>query len=190
MSRARVRPSDFFGPPIHLSNAHLLKRVSDGCKVCDCCGEPWHWTGKSYGKAVPLMNVGGRNISVLSVVYLANGGVPVDDVHVVVTECDNPVCMNPALAVRKTRKWLVQRIVDAGKIHTPVSSAKQAAIRRGAWKLAGESDAAEIRAADPSRLTALCKEKGISRQMAWRIRTGQSWRQFGSNPWAGLGARS
>lgn len=190
MSRARVRPSEFVGPPIHLRNEHLLKRVSDGCKVCECCGEPWHWTGKQYGNSVPLMNVGRRMISVRSVVHLATGGEPADDAHVIVTECENPACMNPALVRLKTRKWLVQRIVDAGKIHTPVAAAKMATRRRGTGKLAGEEDAAAIRGAEPGALTELCKEKGISRQMAWRIRTGLSWRQFGANPWAGLGARS
>lgn len=189
MSRARSRPSEFIGPPLHLSNAHVLQRVADNCKPCHCCGEPWHWTGRQYGHALPLMNVNKSMVSVRKTAYLANGGKPPGKGQLIVGLCENPACMNPELSGLRTRQWVIKRAVAAGKIHTPAAAAKIAAHRRGTGKLSGEAEADRIRSADPAEIQSLCTEIGISRQMAWRIRTGLSWRQYGS-PWAGLGARA
>lgn len=184
LPRGQKRP-ELIGPPVHLSGPYILQRIKAQCVECDDCGEPWHWAGKKHGRNSPGMNVGSRMMGVRNVVYQITQGAKLKPRHAVTTVCHNLLCMNPALVKQMPQSYIVQRAVDAGKIHTFAAAAKNAKTRRAmGTKVAGMEAARAIRA-DTRVMAVVAAEHGISMQNGYLIRAGRRWKDFGS-PFAGL----
>lgn len=73
----------------------------------------------------------------------------------------------------------------AFKIQRVIAATKRS---RAKGKL-NEQAAVEIRASDET-LTVLAERYGVHFSLISKVKTGQAWREFGGNPFAGLGARA
>lgn len=99
------------------------------------------------------------------------------------TTCGNPLCMSPEHAIALTRAELQKRscAVFVGDVRRNAKLA-QAARKRSTLT---EADVREIRT---SGLTAkaAAEKWGIQLQRAAKILRGQSWKEYGANPFLGL----
>lgn len=173
------------GPPVNLSGPYLLDRIKRECIECDECGEPWHWTGKRWGSSSYLMRVGGKMISVRTVVYRIGDGRPVPKGRVITTLCTNGRCMNPALVARKPVQFVIKRASDAGKIHTPAARAKTAATQRAKNTRIRDMEHANSIRLDDRPVTVIAAEIGLSHQVVSLIKNNRLWVDH-SSPFAGL----
>lgn len=177
------------GPPVHLSNPYIMARIQRNCEECWSCGEPWSWMGKRYARSALLMNINHKMHSVRAIVHKikTQWKTPWAN-HVVTTTCQNDLCMNPALAVQKPRKYIVQRTVDAGKIHTQAALVRAIASRRARETKVGNIEVARSIRDDDRPAKEIAAEFGMTHQNVYLIKSGRGWRDLES-PLSGLGAR-
>jgi hypothetical protein len=104
---------------------------------------------------------------------------------VATTTCGNPLCMAKDHVVAWTRKQLQKRSGEKLSVNV-VRSAKLAEVARRQSDLTMDR-VREIRSSG-LRPTDAAHAYGISLQTAARIIRHDSWKEYGTNPWAGLGA--
>ena len=150
-------------------------------------GECWNWTGalQSCG-ASPVMRWKGKTNSVRRLIMLERG--PNQPTMLATYTCNNPMCVHPehtAWALRRT----VQRrtTTEQGHQNAVLRCKKLSDKARAKGKLTLEL-ASAVREAEGVQHE-IAVRFGISQATVSAIKTGKTWRNYGGNPFAGLGAR-
>lgn len=151
-------------------------------------GECWNWTGalQSCG-ATPVMNWKRKVQSVRRLIMLERG--PNQPAMQATYSCGNPLCVHPehtTWAIRRT----VQRRTTAEQGHqSNVLRCKKLSDKaRAKGKLTLEL-ATAVREAEGVQHE-IAARFGISQATVSVIKRGKTWRTYGANPFAGLGARA
>lgn len=150
-------------------------------------GECWNWTGAMQTCGVsPVMRWKGKTNSVRRLIMLERG--PNQPSMLATYTCTNPLCVHPehvAWAIRRT----IQRRTTAEQGHQSdlLRCKKLADKARAKAKLTLEL-AAAVREAEGVQHE-IAARFGISQATVSAIKTGKTWRTYGANPFAGLGAR-
>jgi len=110
----KKRPKHFIGPPIQLSNAHILARVQALCIECDHCGEHWHYTGAIRPGAVATVNIMGQIMTARRAVYLASGR-KIKRGNRITSKCKNPRCCAPEMLKQATPGEVLQQSYVKGR---------------------------------------------------------------------------
>lgn len=97
----KKHPADFVGPPSNRSNGYLWARIRMGCKVCEDCGEPWHWDVCERPGVSPQINVGGYTLPIRRAVYMLKHGKTPPPGTRATSSCPNQHCCNPDLVVAR-----------------------------------------------------------------------------------------
>lgn len=92
---------DLVGPPVNRSNPYLWARIRMGCKVCEECGEPWHWAVSERPGVTPQINVCGRGMPIRRAVYMLKHGKTPPPGTRATSSCPNQHCCNPDLVVAR-----------------------------------------------------------------------------------------
>lgn len=144
------------------------------------------WTGGCCN-GHPAIRIDGKTTLVRRALWVqANGFIPPG--RVLRCTCGTSKCINLDHCEAMTYKAIAKIEGAAGKMSDPVRSAKIAAAKRaGSQAKITQEQAREIRTSDEP-LAALGARYGISESTASRIKRNTVRREFGGNPWQGLGA--
>ena len=164
----------------HLIDTITKHVVEDG----DC----WNWTGalQSCG-ATPTMNYKRKVGAVRRFILLERGPAPAGRPLASYT-CGNPLCVKPEHTDWTKRKAVQQRTTqEQGHQSNVLRNKKLADKARQNGKLTLEL-AAAVREAEGNQYE-IAARFGISQATVSAIKLGKTWRTYGANPFAGLGAR-
>jgi hypothetical protein len=153
---------------------------------CHEDGDCLLWDGGTDDQQVPYLRMpGSRKVEAARRVLLTALGVDVTG-RVATTTCDNPLCLCEDHCVAWTRAKLQKRSGKklAGNV---VRAAKLQAARRPTATLDIEK-VREMRASGMTTREAAAKY-GVTQSTAHKAMTGKAWKDFGANPFFGLGAR-
>ena len=169
-------------PPRETPGAMSLEDIRARCSVCEDTG-CWIWQGAFRGRG-PVARVGNSTVTVRKHIMETLGGAPLND-RLPTNTCGEALCVAPdhlvALTVSELRHQTFARETLAKQL---VRRAKAAWSARSRSKLT-QPDVDEIMASpDPDQ--ELADRFGVSRGHIRRIRTGQAWKSYSNNPWAGL----
>lgn len=160
---------DFFGPPVELSNAHVLTRIHMNCIVCEDCGEPWHFKAASRPGTAVQTNLLGRCMTVRKAVYIAIGKkVPAG--RRITSLCTNKHCCNPELLRAATPGKILQNQYESGMRNRAQATAHL--IKYTNTKVSDEA-AARMRE-DPRPKSVAAPDYGIAPDYFTRIRRGEA----------------
>lgn len=110
----KKHPADFVGPPVNRSNGYLWARIRMGCKVCEECGEPWHWDVCERPGVSPQINVGGYALPIRRAVYmLKHGKTPPPGTRATST-CRNQHCCNPEKVIARRIDLMISDTFASG----------------------------------------------------------------------------
>ena len=152
-------------------------------------GDCWNWTGalQSCG-SVPTMRWQGKTGAVRRFILIDRGG-PSPTRNLLATyTCGNPQCVHPDHMIWTSRKKIQKRTVAEQNYTGDVLRCKKLADKaRTKGKLTLEL-ATEIRMTDGNQHH-IAAQFGVSQATVSAIKRGKTWRSYGGNPFAGLGAR-
>lgn len=151
-------------------------------------GDCWNWTGalQSCG-ATPTMNYKRKVGAVRRFILLDKGPAPIGKMLATYT-CGNPLCVKPEHTAWVNRKAVQQRTTkERGHQNDVLRCKKLADKARQNGKLTHEQ-ALEVREAEGNQYE-IAARFGISQSTVSAIKLGKTWRSYGGNPFAGLGAR-
>jgi len=174
------------GPSKAQSTQYVKKRLIEGCKTCERCGEKTHYVAAIRPGCCPTINIGGRIMAVRRAAWIALIGKPIKDGKMITSTCSNQNCINP--------KMMIQ--ADPGEVlalHYTVHNSRSRyeatahlmKYTRQRTKLSAD-DVVRIRS-DNRKGKAAASEFGISKEHYNAIQRGQS--RITANPFSGLGAR-
>lgn len=146
------------------------------------------WTGACVNKGThPVISVSGKSILVRRAVWeAAHGLIPTG--KIIRCTCDTPRCIAPDHLKATTFQRLGKELGAIGVMSGPVRSAKIAAAKRaGKQAKLTQEQVREIRAADEPG-TVLAVRYGVAEATISKYRLNRCRREFGGNPWQGLGA--
>lgn len=150
-------------------------------------GDCWNWTGamQSCG-STPTMNYKRKVGAVRRFILLERGH---NQPGMVATyTCGNPLCVHPEHTDWSKRKVVQQRTTqEQGHQNNTVRNKKIADKARQNSKLTHEQVLA-VREAEGNQYE-IAARFGISQATVSAIKLGKTWRSYGGNPFAGLGAR-
>lgn len=143
------------------------------------------WQGASCHGTHPNMRIDGKIVYVRKAWHeLKRGPLPKGKIAAHACETRNCICHTEALTFSE-----IQRRVGAKGLYSrPERAAKIAATKRaqvGKWSM---EIAREIRNGDLP-IAYYAEKHGMDPAVAARIRRGEAWKEYESNPWRGLGAR-
>lgn len=150
-------------------------------------GECWNWTGalQSCG-ATPTMRWQGKIGAVRRFILLERG--PKTKGMLATYSCGNPMCVHPEHLVWAKRKTVQQRTTTEHGHQNDILRCKKLADKaRANGKLTLEL-AAAVREAEGVQHE-IAARFNVSQATVSAIKTGRTWRAYGANPFAGLGAR-
>jgi hypothetical protein len=150
-------------------------------------GECLIWTGtvSNNGHAI-YKPTGGACTLVRRAVYKMNGGYlaprqPID------CRCGEKLCINPDHLFASSIAKIAQKAAALGSFSRPIRCAKIAASKQKAGKITMEQ-AKEIRGSSEVGHV-LADRYGIDKSLVNKIKKGTAWKEYGNNPFAGLGQR-
>jgi hypothetical protein len=150
-------------------------------------GECWNWTGalQSCG-STPTMRWQDKIQAVRRLILLERGHAP--NKMVATYTCGNSACVHPD-HVAWAKRQVVQRrtTLEQGHQHDMLRRKKLADNARQRGKLTLEL-AEQVRQAEGNQYE-IAARFGVSQATVSSIKLGKTWRTYGANPFAGLGAR-
>lgn len=151
-------------------------------------GDCWSWTGalQSCG-ATPTMNYKRKTGSVRRFILLERG--PKANGMLATYSCGNPLCVHPEHVVWAKRKTVQQRTTAEQGHQNDILRRKKLADKARAKGKLNEELAAAVREAEGNQYE-IAARFGISQATVSAIKLGKTWRTYGANPFAGLGARA
>lgn len=153
--------------------------------LCHEVGDCWEWT-RSCVNGHPTTRHGGKQWLVRRLVAQLTGDTLRKN-YVVVTTCENPLCIHPEHLVQHTLRKHMTRMGELGRQGGLARAAKIAATKRAKYAKLTEAQVRDIRAST-APLRELATQYGLSHGRLGGIRSGRFWRDF-SSPFAGLGNR-
>lgn len=167
--------------PERLSLIEMIKKhvVEEG----DC----WNWTGATQaGGCTPTMRWDGKIGAVRRFILLERG---LNQPAMLATySCSNAMCVHPEHTTWAIRRTVQRRTVTELSYHSDVLRRKKLADKARAKGKLNDDLVAQIREAEGPQHK-IGKSFGISQTTVSRIKRGETWRAYGGNPFAGLGAR-
>lgn len=164
--------------------AYLLERIRARCVEE---GECWIWQGATVS-GHPIMKPKGRSCTTVRRLVAEAKGTPPEHRQPVVPACGEPLCVNPEHIKLTTVRAVARAAAKRGAYSNPLRHARIAKTRRERHsKLTWEQVRAVRASEEPARVWA--ERLGVNKSLIHRIRRGDCWREFGANPWAGMGAR-
>lgn len=166
-------------------SADLLQRIHMKC-VED--GDCLLWMGTRGGgpRGTPQIRDNGRLLSVRRVLYEHEHG-PLPQGMTAAAICESPACVRHIAP--RTRSQIAQMVADTGVFAQPARCAKIAATKRAAAGRLTLEQAMDVRYG-AGTAAEKAAEYGISRYLAAAIRRGERWKEYGHNPFSGLGQRT
>jgi hypothetical protein len=107
-------PSDFVGPPIQRASVYILARIRMGCKVCEECGEPWHWDVQVKDGVTPQINICGHLLAIRRAVYILKYGKPPHKGTRATSPCPNKHCCDPEKVMARRIDLMVSDTYASG----------------------------------------------------------------------------
>lgn len=144
------------------------------------------WTGAVSKMGYPIFKPRGKGCTLVRREVYRLSGRYVAAKQPVLAVCGERCCVNQEHLRASTTQKVAQAAAERGAWSSPLRSAKIAAARRGTMKLT-QTAADLIRVSEESG-PVLAARYGVCRGMVNRIKSGLSWKVYGS-PFAGLGAR-
>jgi hypothetical protein len=179
------RKNNLFGPPVELSNTHILERIMLGCKECEECGQPWHWCAVDRPGCSPQINVCGRIMPIRRAVWLVfKKRFHHANKKRITSKCKNKMCCNPELLIQATPGKILAMQYQNGK--RDANAVRQHLLKNiGAWTKVSDEVAAAIRA-DTRPKSVAAPEYGVAPDYFTRIRRGEARFPRNLGPFAGL----
>ena len=144
------------------------------------------WTGGCCN-GHPAIRIDGKTTLVRRALWVQAKG-PIPAGKVLRCTCGTPKCINLDHCEPMTHKAIAQIEGAAGKMSGAIRSAKIAAAKRaGKQAKLTQEQVREIRAADEPG-TVLAARYGVAEATISKYRLNRCRREFGGNPWQGLGA--
>lgn len=163
-----------------------LTDLQSRCTLCPECETMWRWAGHPAAAAHRVaVQIDGKRHLVRRTIFELHNGRPVKKGYCVITECPGEKCMNPALLREITKKALLKRQIEAGRIYSAAHKAKVALARRARDCKLGPEKAMEIYLTD-GELKAIAAQHGVSRQAVGQIKSQKTYRYIHNNPFQGL----
>lgn len=159
--------------------------LKDVRERCEEVGECWIWQRATDGLGYPIMKVDGAMRLVRRVVVQASGRVlqPRQPVGV---RCDDRLCVHPEHVYPSSVRAIAKKAAKQGAFSKPTRGAKIAKAKRASSKAKLTLEQArEIRASSDSG-PVLALRYGVNKSLINRIRSGDAWRDYTGNPFAGL----
>lgn len=154
---------------------------------CHEDGDSVLWDGAKDDQGVPYLRLpGSRKVLAARRVLLEALGVDVQG-KIATTTCNNPACLAEGHCVAWTRKQLQKR--SGQKLaHNMVRAAKLAAISR---ERNGKLTMEQVQEGRAEGLTtrAAAAMWGVTQSTAHKALSGSAWKEYGTSPFHGLGAR-
>ena len=162
---------------------YMVKMIRARVKDCPECGERWSWTGTVWASGVPVFRHKDKSTYPRRVLLEEKTGQPIPAGMLATTTCENELCVNPKLLVLMTRKQLIERTHQRGRIVTMAMRIKISEAKRRQSKLSDEA-VRDIRSSEEHR-SVLMQRYGITEAYYYMLRKGLFRKEY-SNPFAGL----
>lgn len=157
---------------------YLTPRVKEDA---DC----WLWQRGRTSQGTPTMHPAGEKQTSVRRWMAGQLGMPIPASHVATTTCGNPQCVAPGHLLISTRSELGKaNDMRTGYTRTPTRRKRISDDKRKRFAKLTTEQIAAIRAAETGVQAAI--EHGISKATASSIRAYKRWKDYSSNPFAGL----
>lgn len=163
-----------------------LEDIKARCTLCPDCEANWRWAGHPATAAHRVaVQIDGKRHLVRRTIFELHTGRPVKKGYCVITECSGDKCMNPELLREITKKALLKRQIEEGRIHNAAHKAKVARARRERDCKLGPEKAMEVYLAEGD-FKDIAAKHGVSRQAVGQIKSQKTYRYIHNNPFQGL----
>ena len=164
---------------------HTMDSLHANCvEVGDC----WEWQGAYTLNGHPTGRHDGKPVLMRRLAYVLAGNT-IKPKHIVAASCGNARCINPACTVQRSQRQHLIKMGKEGRQSDHLRNAKLAATKRAKYAKLTIEQVRAIRAANTSNLEEAIRY-GVHPRNISRIRRYVCWKEYGQNPFAGLGARA
>lgn len=183
--RRKKNAADFVGPPINRSNDYVWARIRMGCKVCEECGEPWHWDVCERPGVSPQINICGYLLPIRRAVYILKHGKPPPPGTRATSTCPNQHCCNPDKVIARQIGLMVKDTYANG---TRCVAAVRAHLHKYNQALNVKLQPADVAAvrADTRPALEAATDHGITPEYFRRIHNGKARMGVDLGIWSGL----